>query len=70
MGIRSDDDNEEQKCKPAFQVSSYGGFLEFTLRYVPKPGAEEPSDGEALVELNVIKHSLAYINHTVFFIGK
>ena len=36
-----------------FQVSSYGGYLEFTLRYVPTPGNEEQSDGEALVEINV-----------------
>jgi len=34
------------------KVTSYGGYLEFTLRYVPKPGAEEQSDGEALVELS------------------
>ena len=36
-----------------FQLSSYGGYLEFTLRFVPSPGEEEPSDGEALVELSV-----------------
>ena len=34
-------------------MTSYGGYLEFTLRYVPRPGAEEPSDGEALVEIKV-----------------
>jgi len=34
------------------KLSSYGGYLEFTLRYVPTPGNEEQSDGEALVELN------------------
>jgi len=33
------------------KVSSYGGFLEFTLRYVPTPGAEEQADEEPLVEL-------------------
>ena len=36
-----------------FQISSYGGFLEFTLRFVPRPGMEEPSDGEPLVEISV-----------------
>ena len=36
-----------------FQLSSYGGYLEFTLRFVPRPGEEEQSDGEALVELSV-----------------
>ena len=46
---------------PTFQVTSYGGFLEFTLRYVPKPGAEEPSDGEALVEINVITTMLFFL---------
>jgi len=34
------------------KISSYGGYLEFTLRYIPIPGAEEQSDQEALVELN------------------
>ena len=40
-------------CFCPFQLSSYGGYLEFTLRFVPSPGEEEPSDGEALVELSV-----------------
>jgi len=34
------------------KITSYGGYLEFTLRFVPRPGAEEPSDDEPLVELS------------------
>ena len=41
------------RSNTTFQLSSYGGYLEFTLRYVPKPGENEPSDGEALVEIFV-----------------
>jgi len=33
------------------RLASYGGNLRFTLRFVPRPGQEDPGDGEALVEL-------------------
>ena len=41
-----------------FQLKSYGGYLEFNLRYVPKPGENEPSDGEAIVEIFVSNNLL------------
>lgn len=59
LGIRYVLINSEPSSNPNLQVSSYGGFLEFTLRYVPRPGAEEPSDKEALVELNVRDHNIS-----------
>ena len=49
-----------------FQVSSYGGYLEFTLRYVPTPGNEEQSDGEALVEINVKQDTLYKCRHCYY----
>ena len=34
--------------------------MEFTLRFVPSPGEEEPSDGEALVELSVCSVNIVH----------
>ena len=47
-------------------MTSYGGYLEFTLRYVPVPGADEQSDGDALVEIFV---SLEHVM-TIFRVKK
>ena len=35
-----------------FQLTSYGGYLEFILRYIPTPGSE-PTVGSPLIEIQV-----------------
>ena len=35
-----------------FQLTSYGGYLEFILRHIPTPGSE-PTVGSPLIEIQV-----------------